>query len=190
MPLLDCTTPCTIGPITSTGCNDQGGMIYAFWTKRSDIATVTIADGIVTAYTMVGDGIFHPIEFQPEGSSYASNYTEEQGFYENIIDFIFTGKSSGTREAITAALRCCDIVVHIYDRNCQQRVYGFEEVDDEDAPMRYRLKPIRIGTHNDTSGTFGGDMAQDQLILSSKSLTSPYFGDVDLADLPTTIPTP
>lgn len=182
MPVLDCTSPCTLSEIKA-GNPDKGGVRWAYWGLRSAIESITFdVDGQITAYSMVLNEYFYRLIFDRENTSYIGTYSEEAGLYEHNFTVMFDGKSVEQRNAISNALDCNNLVFHIGTANCKERVIGIER-DSADNIERY-TRPMKIGEHEDRQGQSGGDRAGDMVVFTGKSDKAALFSTVGASDIP------
>lgn len=183
--------PCVLGGFTSSDdCSSRGGLASAFWTKYDNIdwaAMAIDADNfnpttlLILAYIMEASQVFTKLEFKIEDSTYDFTYTEETDAYDQLIKFVFEGKSNTQALAFRKAVGCCKIVMHLIDVNGLERVVGVEWTGTEFVKQ---LKTLRVVRHLDTSGQLGQSRARDEMDLGGKSIRAPLFSTVTSANIP------
>lgn len=183
--------PCELGALGEPDdCGLKSGLSSAYWAKYSEIdwaAMVADADlftpatHIIKEYAMVGAAVFKKIDFNRKGGNYSFTWTEESQAYAQLIPFIFEGKSNANRLALTKAISCCKIVLHLFDNNGLERVVGVEYNGTVFNPQVTNLKIVR---HLDASGSIGGDKSRDEIDLGGESTYTPLFATVTEALIP------
>ena len=134
--LSACVTSCALNAITTTeNCNASGGLKSAYWVKSSDVDLAGMStDPLafdqpteqVLLWTMLGGAVFTKLTFERKQGFYDFTFTEDTDVYEQLITLIFEGKSNANRLAFCAALSCCQIILHTFDNDCNERVIGIE----------------------------------------------------------------
>lgn len=186
-----CVTSCELNDIAyDTSCSIKGGLKTVYWARYSEIDWVAMAASAtnfdttnqkILSYIMLGGAKFKKLTFDRKLSFYNFTFTSDADLYALLVTIIFEGKSSSNRNAFTKAIGCCDIVLHIFDNNCLERVAGVEWNGTSFEPQ---IKKLQIVRHLDASGQFGTDKGRDELDLGGESLTAPLFADVTEPNIP------
>ena len=188
MPFIDCSgTPTLQEVIQSTiACLIQGGFRVAYWAKYSDVDwdNVTHTTGEITAYTMNSGGRFYKVESNKKDATFNSEYTEDSQFYTDQINMIFD--SLANKAAIQSALQVGCIVLHVFDNNCNEHVFGVEYNADLDA-FEQPIKTLRVARHRIDGGQLGqSSIARNELDLIGESCGGPVSASVTEASIPIT----
>lgn len=183
--------PCVLGAITTNDdCSSKGGIADAFWTKYDSVDFATMAGNalkfnpttmIILGYTMLSSAVFTRLEFKVEDSTYDFTFTEDTDSYDQVIKFVFEGKSSAQTLAFRKAVGCCKILLHVIDVNGLERVVGVEWTG---TAFTKQLKTLRVIRHLDTSGQLGQSRARDEMDLGGKSVRPPLYATVTSALIP------
>lgn len=186
-----CVTTCELSDISyDTACNIKGGLKAAYWAKISDVDWAAIAANPLLfdtttqkllGYTMLGGAVFHKLTFDRKQGFYNFTYTSDTDVYAQLITMIFEGKSITNRNNLVKAVSCCNLLIHLIDNNCQERIVGIEWNGTSFEPQISKLKITR---HLDASGQFGTDKARDELDLGGESLTAPLYANVGETNIP------
>lgn len=182
---------CDLGAITTNDdCASKGGIADAYWTKYNNVDWASMAANIlmwnpttllILDYTMVLTAVFKQLEFKVEDSTYDFTFTEEADAYDQLIKFVFEGKSNSQTTAFRKAVGCCKIVLHVIDVNGLERVVG---VEWNGAAFVKQLKTLRVVRHLDTSGQLGSARARDEMDLGGKSVRPPLYATVGASNIP------
>lgn len=183
--------PCVLGAITTNDdCSSKGGLADAYWTKYDNVdwasmvgnpLNFTPATLLILDYIMNGAEVFTQLEFKVEDSTYDFTFTEEADAYDQLIKFVFEGKSNAQTTAFRKAVGCCKIVLHIIDVNGLERVVG---VEYNGTTFIKQLKTLRVVRHLDTSGQLGQSRARDEMDLGGKSVRPSLYATVGAANIP------
>jgi hypothetical protein len=183
--------PCVLGAITTDDdCGSKGGIADAYWTKYDNVAWSTMAGNVlnfdptsllILDYVMTASNVFTQLEFKVEDSTYDFTFTEEADAYDQLIKFVFEGKSNAQTTAFRKAVGCCKILLHIIDVNGLERVVG---VEWNGTAFVKQLKTLRVVRHLDTSGQLGQSRARDEMDLGGKSVRPPLYATVGAANIP------
>ncbi len=191
-----CVTTCALSDIAyDSSCSIKGGLRTVYWARYSDIdwpailaphappalPTFDVPTQTVLGYIMIGNAKFNKLTFDRKSSFYNFTFTSDAELYSILMTIIFEGKSAANRQAFTNAVSCCDIVAHIFDNNCKERIIGVEYNGTSFEPQ---ITKLRITRHLDSSGQFGTDKARDELDLGGESLTTPLFANVGELNIP------
>ena len=186
-----CVTSCALNDIAyDTSCSIKGGVKTLYWARYSEIDWAAMAASAtqfdqtnqkILSYTMLGTAKFKKLTFDRKSGFYNFTFTSDADVYAILITLIFEGKSSGNRNAFAKAVGCCDIIAHIFDNNCLERVVGVEWNGTAFEPQISKLKVVR---HLDASGQFGTDKARDELDLGGEALIAPLYAEVTEPNMP------
>jgi hypothetical protein len=189
MPPITCGLPAITKPAS---CKASGGIKRVYWTLFSAVNwAAMLADEdafnpttqVILEFEMNTGGTWKRLDFEKKQGSYSAEYTEDTDSYALNIPLVFEGKENARKNALTQALRCCDIVALVIGNNGEQRVFGVDFDGDFFDTISERLK---VGRHLDTSGVLGTDKARDEVDLTGEALFAPLFANVVEADLPLT----
>jgi len=176
---------CGLGEIaTSQECSLIGSLQRAAWANFEDLDWDAIADtqitgNIIDDVTMNGAAVFNELRIEKELSFYQSEYTADNRYYDTLATLVFNGKSAENAAVFTEAIRCCNIVLFLWDNNAKGRVLGVDLVGDVlDTPLR----PLRIVRHLDAGGQLGTDEPRDEIDLQSWNLGTALFHDISWSD--------
>ena len=168
-------------------CNKKKGYSRFYWTKFGNIdweATVndpTLFDPencCISGYVMTGEELWYCVVPQKKTATYSSVWTEDTGYYTNIINAIFEGQDINLRKAICDALECCNIVVHMFTNDvCGELVFG---VDWNGTEIELGGKSLRIIEHGVYGGVQGGDESRNELNIGGETECAPLFANVGL----------
>lgn len=174
--------------VTGTECNTRGGLRCAYYARREDIdwdataANYDPATNLVSGFVMLGGATFKRLEFNRKVGSYTATYTRDNGYYEVNINLLFDGKSATRSKAICDSLNCCDLVMVLFDNNCQGRLIG---VDWDGTAFDAPVEGLHISDDEDNYGAFGGDVPQDSITFSTDQICRPVHIDIDKTDFET-----
>ena len=194
--ILDCDTVDDVGDNSS--CNTRGGIKTIYYEKfdffdwaavEADIAAgapYNYFDPTNNCWTappplVTGGSLLKKMTFDRKNAFYEFTYTEDAGVYEQAIDINFEGKSKTNVLAFSKLVSCCDLIMLIYDNNCQARLVGPEW---DGTTFERQVKTLRVGTHTDRSGQFGQSLAGDQVIFVGESTLPPGVWEVDETAIP------
>lgn len=185
------TVACELGAITtSDDCGNKGGIADAYWTKYDNVDWATMAGNVlnfnptsllILDYVMNGSEVFTQLEFRVEDSTYDFTFTEDTDAYDQLIKFVFEGKSNAQTTAFRKAVGCCKMVIHLIDINGLERVVG---VEWNGTAFIKQLKTLRMVRHLDTSGQLGQSRSRDEMDLGGKSVRPPLFATVGASNIP------
>lgn len=183
--------PCSLGALSEPDeCNARGGLSSAYWAKASDIDWTAMAASAtnfnpttqtILDYIMVGSAVFKPIQFNRKGGTYNFTWTQETQSYEQLIPFIFEGKTNTNRLAIQNAVSCCKIILHLFDNNGLERVIGIEWNGYKFVSQVVNLRVVR---HLDASGNLSGEKGREELDLGGESTFPPLYATVGETNIP------
>lgn len=178
------------GISTSDDCGNKGGLADAYWTKYDSVDWPSMEINplnfdpvtlIIIDYLMVAAATFTHLSFKVEDSTYDFTFTEDADAYDQLIKFVFEGKSNAQTTAFRKAVGCCKMVLHLIDVNGLERVVGVEWNGTKFIPQ---LKTLRMVRHLDTSGQLGQSRARDEMDLGGKSIRPPLYATVGAANIP------
>ena len=187
MPLITCALDSIVNPTT---CNERAGIKSLYWTTYESIDWTTMAatpaqfdqtNQTILDYAMVGGGVFTKVEFERKGAFYDFTYTQDQGFYENLISLLFRGKDITRRNSLQSAIACCNVVLHIYGNGGEQRVVG---VDWDGVVFDNILEKMAVTRHLDSGGQLGTSKGRDELDIGGQSFFAPIWATVDETTIP------
>lgn len=183
--------PCDLGGITTNDdCGNKGGLADAYWTKYDSVNWASMAGNplnfnpttlLILDYVMNGTEVFTQLEFKVEDSTYDFTFTEEADAYDQLIKFVFEGKSNAQTTAFRKAVGCCKMIIHLIDVNGLERVVG---VEWNGTAFIKQLKTLRMVRHLDTSGQLGQSRARDEMDLGGKSVRPPLYATVGASNIP------
>lgn len=189
---MPCTTRCEIDEILlPTECNIKGGVKSIYVARYGDIDWVAMETDpqkfdnttqTVVEWVMNLAAVFKKWEFNRKLGEFNSTYTEESGLYENLITLIFEGNDPATRLSFVKSVNCCDLIVQIFDWNCQSRIFGVSF--DGSSFLEIDITPLKIVRHLDSSGAFGGDKTRNEIDLGGEAVYAPLFATMPEADVP------
>ncbi|MEL6141242.1 MAG: hypothetical protein AAFU67_06460 [Bacteroidota bacterium] len=187
MPVITCALD---GILNDNTCNKSKGVKAVYWVERTSInwdgmlADSNCFDQVnqqILAYKMLGGATFSQIEFQRRTAQFDATYTSDTGAYDILLQMIIEGKSCARRNALNAAIKCCDIYLHVYLNNGDERVIGIEwDGEAFDAPLTL----LAITRHLDSYGVFDGDDPRDELDIGGSQFTTPLCASVSRTALP------
>lgn len=184
---MPCPNSCVLTDIVSSqNCATKGGLKCIYWNTRENIDWTaqalpanTDVDQCIQNYAMTADADpWYKIEFKRKTSSYTMTYNRENGYYEYSINIEIDSQTKETRNALTAAKGCCNLVMQIYDNNCQSRFVGS---DYSDGVYALPIDNFRIGEIIDRSGEFGGDSPGNVLTFTGEFECSAQYTAIDQA---------
>lgn len=182
---------CNLGAITTNDdCGNKGGLADAYWTKYDSVNWASMASNVlnfnptsllILDYIMNGSDVFTRLEFKVEDSTYDFTFTEDTDSYDQLIKFVFEGKSNAQTTAFRKAVGCCKMIIHLIDVNGLERVVG---VEWNGTAFIKQLKTLRMVRHLDTSGQLGQSRARDEMDLGGKSVRPPLYATVGASNIP------
>jgi len=187
MPQITCALDNILNP---TVCNDRGGFRKAFWFEANKVDWDAIfADPLqfdttthqIIGYTMIGGAVMYELTFEPKSAFYEFTFTRETDLYTILVQMFFKAKDNARRQALQAAIACCNVGMHIYANDGTQRVVA---QDFDGNGFVNMLEPLAITRHLDGSGQLGTSRARDELDLGGEAFFAPLFANVDEANLP------
>lgn len=182
--VLDCSTPIALAGYESVDdCNDVAGVTAVALTEYSSVDWdgSTIADGVLSAYTMNDTETFFIWETDPENTFFTSEWSEDTMMYESVLTGFLRGLDSSQRQAVLSLAGKC-LVAHLFLTNCSEVILG---ADQNAAGIVKPIKPLKPSRHLLASGQIGqGDRARTELEMMSRSLQPPLMSTVGLAALP------
>lgn len=120
----------TLAGIARDCSKNMGGIRTVYIANAADVASTTVASGVVTAITMEASKKFYKYAFVPGTSSMTSNWqvSAENGtkFVETDVALVFNRMDSAKRLEIVA-LAQTDMVVVVEDNNGTMWYLGLEE---------------------------------------------------------------
>jgi len=174
---------------TSKNCNLRGGVQCAFYNKydnidwdamKDDPALFDQANQCILGYALNADAQpFACLEFERKTSTYSATYTKDAGVYESIFTLNFKGKGKELRNALCDAIQCCRLIIHIFDNNCEERVFGVEWTKTDFVED---IEPFEIIRHLDQGGLLGSTEPGDEIDFGGESLCPPLYGQVGSKD--------
>jgi len=186
MPIINCDSPAELSEIVQNLLCDRGGFFAAFWAKASDIDTDATSydevENVVSNWAMSGGGLFHRVHMDRETAQYVSTYSEDSGLYDSIITMLLKGKTQEQTKQITAAIATCGLILHVYNNDCTQRVFGLEWDGEK---LNFAVKPLSVQQHVDQGGNLTGERSSDQMTLNSKHLCAAPHATVPIESMPT-----
>lgn len=184
--IMPCIENFELFPLTTgTSCNLKGGIKTAYWTLRANVDFNAMAgdalqfdqpNETILAYTMLNSEKWHKIDALPKSSTYSAEYTDDNGFYENLLTFVFEGKGAAFRNAMCKAIKACKVLVQIYDYNCESRLFG---IDWDGSSFNNPIDTFKIIRHADLGGTLGGDNAKDEVDIGGETECPPLYVNID-----------
>lgn len=140
---------CAITAISSsTDCAaNQGGIIYSFACKYSDITSVTITSNVISSFTMASTGLWKRFDydlnntanFNQVGALNGNRFTIEQTSFMS-----FRGITAAYILAANTASECCDTVWIHFLANGLAVVQGIEFLAATGAPNKSANRSTRI----------------------------------------------
>lgn len=176
--------------ITSTACDDKGGIRVLYWTEYDnidwdtmlgDVAEFTPATGLILGYSMVGGAVFNKVEFERKEAFYDFTYTSDADVVALLMTLAFKGKNNDRKNSLDKAIRSCAIVCHVYGENGIQRVIG---VDYNGVAFSKIPSYLEIGRVLDSSGQRGTSKARDEMDIIGEADFLPMYATVDEANIP------
>ena len=133
---------------SSTDCAaNQGGIIYSFACKYSDITSVTVTTGVISNFTMSTTGLWKRFDydlnntanFNQVGALNGNRFTIEQTSFMS-----FRGITAAYIAAANTASECCDTVWIHFLANGLAIVQGIEFLAATGAPNKSANRSTRI----------------------------------------------
>ncbi len=184
-PIINCDTPAALEEIIQNVLCDRGGFFAAFWAKASDIdlenSAFDEATNILSGYAMQGGGTFVRVHMDRETAQYVSTYSEDSGLYDSIITLLLKGKTAEQTRQITNAIATCGLVLHTFNNDCTERVFGIEY---DGLKLNLAVSPLKVNQHIDQGGNLTGEKSSDQVQLNSKHLCAAVHGTVGIDNMP------
>lgn len=170
---------------TGIGCNIRGGIQCAFYQRYDAIDWDAMAldagafdqtNQCINSYIAVADAEpWKCIEFERKTATYASTYTYDARVYETVINMNFRGKGKEIRNAFCQLIQSCRLVIHIFDNNCEERVFGVEWTGTD---FLIDIEPFRVERHLDQGGLLGSTDPSDELDFGGESICPALYGGV------------
>lgn len=155
---------CALVPLNSTtGCPDnEGGLQYSYVCKLSDITSITVASGIITAFSMSTTGLWKKLQYDKDETSYfnqTGERTNEIGALKyNAEAFLkFGGYSSAYKAWADDAADCCLLVFYHVMTNGTYVIQGLEI----DAGATGGFTGTKVRDTKITPSSMGGTAAED-----------------------------
>lgn len=136
------------GLSSSTDCTaNQGGILYSFACKFSDITSVTVTSGVISGLTMSTTGLLkrydcdinNTANYEQTGSLNGNRFSIEQ---KTLLQF--RGISAAYIAAANTAAECCDTVWFHFGANGTTHVQGIEYQAATGAPTKTANRTTRI----------------------------------------------
>ena len=182
MPRFDCEDDTLLQEViqSTIACLISGGFHTAYWTTYDQIdwANTTITDGVITAYAMNDGGLWYKVESDPKGATFNSEFTEENQFYTDQI--LMTFESLQNRQAVQSAIQTGCIVIHIFDNNCLEWVFGVSHIN---GAFQKPVKTLRVARHRMDGGQLATSLARNELDLVGESFFGPLSSTVGVDGL-------
>src|SRR5690606_4129045 len=126
MPCFNCDEDAVLLEVLDDAikCLIFGGFRVAYVTTfdQVDWDNVVLTDGKITAWAMEATGRFYKVQSQPKGSTFNSEFTRDNQFYTDNV--LMTFESLQLYREVQSMLTSGCLVIHIFDNNCQEWVYG------------------------------------------------------------------
>lgn len=140
--ILECSSTLSEVLLNNADCKENGGVQRAAWALWGDIdwdaTTWDSADGI-TSYTMADGGTFKKLEGNLKDGTYNSEYSQDTQLFTDTFQTTFKGGYA--YESLKSTINTGCIVLHIFDRNCQEYVFGVDRYDDDFKKVIEALAP-------------------------------------------------
>ena len=141
-----------VGAVTAAAdCKTRIGANQILFAKRSDIASITEANGVVSAITMQAGGLFYDFGAEFSGAEpraeLAAGSTRYQAAIENIR---FDGQYAPTTFELSKWLNTCDVVALILGVSGTRQLYGIENANNI---LKSSAKKGKFTSHLNTFGT-------------------------------------
>lgn len=165
---------CCSSTLTSIGtsCDSQmGGIKVVYGISKSQIDTITVTDGVVTAITTKNDTtgtnptpyLFHTYAFRKQSSSMTSTYTVDDvngvKYVTTELTLNFAKQETAKRVSITALANCESVFV-VKDNNGKMWLLGYDN-------------PVTVSALEAATGTAYGDANIITITLSDMSAELP-----------------
>lgn len=156
----------------------MGGIVEAYIANHSDVASVVVTDGKISAITMDGSKKFQTFQFARQTGSLSSNYTIDDTtgakFVVSDLVLVFNRMETAKRLAITA-LAQGELAVIVKDANGAYWYLGYD-------------LPVRSSAGDGLSGTAHTDRNGYSVTLQDNSHELPYElnvgdGGIDLSEI-------
>lgn len=157
----------TLSGLLKDCSSSMGGIVEVLLANREDVATVTVADGGISAITMADSAKFHKYAFARNTGSMSSNYTIDQTtgvrFVATDLVMVFNRMETAKRVEITA-LAQNDLVAIVKDANGKYWYLGYDEA-------------VTATAGDGLSGTARADRNGYSITLQDNSHEMPYEVD-------------
>lgn len=150
----------------------RGGIVEIAVANYSDVSSVTVTDGKVSAIEMAASAKFHRYSFRKDTGSMTSTRTIDPATGTNYVstDVVIQLAGMTTAKRIEMeALAAIDARVLVHDRNGRWWFLGNEE-------------PVNASAGDGTTGTAIGDANKYGLTLNEVSAHFPYEVDEGIVD--------
>lgn len=185
MPIINCDTPADLQEIIQNLLCDRGGFWAAFWAKAADVnfesSGYDAETNVLSSWAMNGGGTFKRLYMDRETSQYVSTYNEEQGLYDSVITMNFKGKTKEQTQAISTGVNTCSLVLHVFNNDCTERIFG---VEFDGEGLNVSINPLKIRTHVDQGGNLTGERSADNVTLGAKHGCAAIHGTVGIDAMP------
>lgn len=147
----------------------MGGIVEAFIANFADVASVTDADGVISAITMNESAKFKRYDFARNTGSLSSNYNVDNTtgvkYVQSDLVLMFN-RMETTKRIEISALAANDLVVIVKDANGKYWYLGKDE-------------PVNISAGDGLTGTARADRNGYSITLQDNSLEMPFEVEAD-----------
>lgn len=134
-----------------------GGNTAVYLTEATNISSVTVTSGEISALTMDSGKTFHKVAFDQDGAIHTQEGTGNANniSYTHRVEMYFAKPSTALntfRDALAAASPC-GILAIVQDANGNSWLVGYNETDEAERPLRLVADSLNSGqTPTDEDG--------------------------------------
>jgi uncharacterized protein YecE (DUF72 family) len=121
---------CSPAAVSLASCPDGSpGVSNIYYAQRSDIASLSVTSGAVTAITMDTGAVFYEIQCDEQATSFSETMADGLRYATKTTQDLtlqIPGVSDTIQQQLLSIKNCCDIVLVVKLNNGVQKIVGYD----------------------------------------------------------------